>query len=280
MKKKLDNEFIIKFDDPNPDYLIYSVYNNEDINPNYTKSNPIRIADYHLENIFPDLNYADYALAHFHINYLDKYFKYQTLFLRKISDINQIREKVIKEPIRKKFCAAVISNCYSIFRLDFIKKLNNYKKVDMGGHCKNNINKTVSNKIEFLSQYKFSIAMENSKGDGYISEKIIDSFNAGTIPIYFGDYIIDEFINPKTYILVKGVADINKKIEYIKRIDKDDNLYISFLKEKPIIDSKFKNKIEDKEVKTFFKNIFNQDKNKAYRRDNSYYDFNCKKNKT
>ena len=60
LKKKLDNEFIIKFDDPNPDYLIYSVYNNEDINPNYTKSNPIRIADYHLENIFPDLNYADY----------------------------------------------------------------------------------------------------------------------------------------------------------------------------------------------------------------------------
>ena len=26
--------------------------------------------------------------------------------------------------------------------------------------------------------------MENSKGDGYISEKIIDSFNSGTLPIY------------------------------------------------------------------------------------------------
>jgi hypothetical protein len=43
--------------------------------------------------------------------------------------------------------------------------------------------------------------MENSNGDGYISEKIVDSFRAGTIPIYYGDYILDEFINPKTYIL-------------------------------------------------------------------------------
>ena len=43
--------------------------------------------------------------------------------------------------------------------------------------------------------------MENSEGDGYISEKIVDAFLAGTIPIYYGDYMIDEFINPKTYIL-------------------------------------------------------------------------------
>ena len=44
--------------------------------------------------------------------------------------------------------------------------------------------------------------MENSEGDGYISEKIVDSFLAGTIPIYYGDYMVDEYINPKTYILI------------------------------------------------------------------------------
>ena len=147
----------------------------------------------------------------------------------------------------------------------------------MGGKCKNNINYNVEDKIEFLSHYKFSIAMENSDGDGYISEKIVDSLQAGTIPIYFGDYIIDEFINPKTYILVKGESDIDNKIEYIKKIDKDDDLYISILKEKPILDNKLKNKIDDLEIKLFLKNIFNQDKIKAYRRDNSYYEFFCKK---
>ena len=223
----------------------------------------------------PDFNYADYALVHYHINYLDRYFKYSILFRQNLSYINKIREIVSKSRIRKKFCAAVISNCLPRFRLNFIEKLSKYKKVDMGGKCKNNLNSNIEDKIGFLSMYKFSISMENSNGDGYISEKIIDSFRAGTIPIYYGDYIVDEFINPKTYILINGEMDIDKKIEYIKKIDKDDKLYISLLKEKPIIDEKFKNKIDGNEIKLFLKNIFNQDKKKSYRRDNNYYDFNC-----
>ena len=147
----------------------------------------------------------------------------------------------------------------------------------MGGRCRNNINGFVSDKIEFLSNYKFSIAMENSDGDGYLSEKIYDSFRSGTIPIYYGDYVIDEFINPKTYILIKGEKDIDEKIEYIKNIDNDIKLYKSIMKEKPIIDEYFIDKIYNNEMKFFFKNIFKQDKNKAYRRDDNYYDYKCKK---
>ena len=144
----------------------------------------------------------------------------------------------------------------------------------MGGRCRNNIGARIKDKINFLSEYKFSIAMENSEGDGYISEKIADSFRAGTIPIYYGDYLIDEYINPKTYILIRGEKDIDKKIEYIKKIDNDDKLYMEIMKEKPILDDKFVEKIDDKEIKEFFYNIFSQDKNKAYRRDDNFYDFN------
>ena len=85
----------------------------------------------------------------------------------------------------------------------------------MGGKVLNNIGKKVENKIEFLSNYKFSISMENSNGDGYVSEKIVESLIAGTIPIYYGDYMIDEYINPKAYILIKGQKDELSKIEYI-----------------------------------------------------------------
>ena len=181
----------------------------------------------------------------------------------------------MKKPIRKKFCAAVISNCglaYTKFRLNFINKLSKYKKVDMGGNCMNNINRKVKNKIEFLSNYKFSIAMENSDGDGYISEKITHSFLAGTIPIYFGDYLLDEYFNPKSYILIKGEKDIEKKIEYIKQLDQDDNLYYEILKEKAIIDDNLY-KIDDIEIKSYLRHIFRQNKNKAYRRDDYYNNF-------
>ena len=269
LKNKLEDEFILLHDDPNPDYLIYNIFNSDDMNSNYSKC--IRIAIY-TENIMPDINYADYVLGHYHINYLDRYFKQSVFLWNNFRDIDYKRLTVLNNPIRKRFCAAVISNCGAKFRLNFIDKLNKYKKVDIEGKCKYNyISGAIKNKIDFLSNYKFSIAMENSKGDGYISEKIVDSFKAGTIPIYYGDYLIDEFINPKTYILINGENDIEKKIEYIKKIDNNDNLYLSIMKEKVIIDKNFANK----EIKEFLKNIFSQNKSKAFRRDNNFYDYKC-----
>ena len=135
----------------------------------------------------------------------------------------------------------------------------------MWGRFKNNIGGKVKNKTLFLSSYKFSIAMENSEGDGYTSEKIYQSYISGTIPIYYGNYMIDEIFNPKSYILIKGEKDMQKKIEYIKRIDNDDNLYINMLKENIYIDKY--NQI-DKELKSFYYNIFSQEKLKAFRKNN------------
>ena len=77
--------------------------------------------------------------------------------------------------------------------------------------------------------------MENSEGDGYLSEKILDSFQSGTIPIYYGDYMVEEYINPKAYILIRGKKDIKKKIEYIKKIDNNKQLYKKILNEKLLI---------------------------------------------
>ncbi len=269
IKSKLKDSFIIKFDSNNPDYLIFNIFGKEHLNKKY--KNSVKIAIY-TENKIPDFNYADYALGHAHINYLDRYFKYSIFLWKDYQKINKVREKVLSMPIRSKFCAALITNSKSSdkFRLYFINELSKYKKIDMGGNYKNNIGGRIQNKLEFLSSYKFSIAMENSNGDGYISEKIIDSFNSGTIPIYYGDYMIDEFINPKSYILVKGIKDIKEKINYIKKIDNNDELYKKILKEKVIIKDNFQN-IIDKELKLFLKNIFYQNKKKAYRIDNKIY---------
>ena len=76
--------------------------------------------------------------------------------------------------------------------------------------------------------------MENTEGDGYISEKIYDSFISGTIPIYYGDYTVDEYINPKAFILIKDEKNIKDKIEYIKEIDHNNDIYLNILKRKNI----------------------------------------------
>jgi hypothetical protein len=143
----------------------------------------------------------------------------------------------------------------------------------MGGKYKNNVGK-IKNKIKFLSSYKFSISMENTEADGYSSEKIINSFLSGTIPIYYGDYMIDEFINPDTYILIRGEKDIKNKIEYIKEIDNNDELYKKIIRKKVLlIDNNKENKIK-KEFTEFFENIFDQNKKLAKRIDNQYLQIN------
>ena len=264
LEQKFENKFIIEYNKDNPDYLIYNVFGKKHKNPKY--KNAIKIAIF-TENQIPDLSKVDYALGHSHINYLDRYFKHSIILWQNYKAINEIRKEVLKMPIRTKFCAAVVTNCHkSLFRQSFINDLNNYKKVDMGGKCRNNIGGHVKNKIKFLSTYKFSIAMENSSGDGYVSEKIVHSFIAGTIPIYYGDYLIDEYINPKSFILIKGEKDINDKIEYIKAIDKDEEKYKSIMRENVIIDNNFIEKIDD-ELKLFLYNIFQQDKSKSHRID-------------
>ena len=230
LKKKYD----IKLSNKKPDYLLYNVFGCNHLNNEYNDS--IKIAIF-TENQIPDFNTADYAISHSHINYLDRHLNYEYYFLNRfnnfnISYANMIRKKLLNLPMKQKFCAAVISNFKKtdFFRLYFIKELSKYKNIDMGGKYNNNVG-IINNKIDFLSKYKFSIAMENTEADGYSSEKILESFLSGTIPIYYGNYMIDEYINPKSFILIRGEKDMMEKIKYIKKIDNDDELYRNILKE-------------------------------------------------
>ena len=103
--------------------------------------------------------------------------------------------------------------------------------------------------------------MENSEGQGYISEKKFDSFIAGIIPIYYGGYMIYEYINPKSFILIKNEKDMLKKIEYIKQIDNDEKLFIN------------DNLISTSEIEKaeFFSHNFEQKQNQAKRIDNYHF---------
>jgi hypothetical protein len=53
----------------------------------------------------------------------------------------------------------------------------------------------IADKIEGLKDYMFSIAIENCKSDYYFTEKLIDCFVTGTIPIYWGCPSISKFFN-------------------------------------------------------------------------------------
>jgi hypothetical protein len=66
------------------------------------------------------------------------------------------------------------------FRVNYA--INNKNKFDLYGHLENPIQK----KENGLNDYMFSICVENDVHDTYFTEKILDAFATGTIPIYKG----------------------------------------------------------------------------------------------
>jgi hypothetical protein len=55
--------------------------------------------------------------------------------------------------------------------------------------------KPINDKLDALKDYKFSIVIENSEASNYFSEKLLDCFAVGTIPIYWGCPNVSAFFN-------------------------------------------------------------------------------------
>ena len=248
----------------NPDYVIYDIFGSQhlDIEQKY---NCVKIF-WNVENTVPDFQGHDYLIGVHYMFYMDRYYRKptNTTGLSSMGSVYNLNKLMGKDFRNKKFCAWVVSNGGFDVRNHFYEKLNQYKTIDMGGSFKNNIGYKVRNKKEFLSDYKFSLCFENSKTDGYISEKLFNAFEAGTIPIYYGDDTILELLNKKSYIHIKDESEFDEKIELIKKIDQDDNLYEKMIKEKIVLDDERYYR-EEKEYKEFIYHIFDQDKEQAKR---------------
>jgi hypothetical protein len=66
----------------------------------------------------------------------------------------------------------------------------------------------VKNKADALSDYAYSIAIENSQQDTYFTEKLVDCFTTGTVPIYWGTRKIGQYFDPDGVIHFDTVDEI------------------------------------------------------------------------
>lgn len=257
--KILRKEYEVVIDE-NPDYLFFSVYGY-----NHLKyRNCIKIF-YSAENIEPDFNLCDYAIAFQHLTAGDRYLRYP-LYVE--SGFEKIENKHFQaeEVLNRKFCNFVYSNnkWADPIRESFFKQLSKYKKVDSGGRYLNNIGAPVDDKIDFIKDYKFTIAFENSSLSGYTTEKIVEPMTVNSMPIYWGNPDIHLDFNKQSFINVSDYNSLDEAIEEIIRLDKDDNAYIEKLSN-PWHNGEI---YADRQVKllSFLKNIFEQEYSKAQRK--------------
>lgn len=91
---------------------------------------------------------------------------------------------------------------------------------------------TVQDKAIVMNKYKFSICYENAKNiNGYITEKIFDSFKAGCVPVYLGAKNITTYIPKNCFIDKREFKSYNELYDYLKSMTKEEYLtYIENIK--------------------------------------------------
>ena len=96
-----------------------------------------------------------------------------------------------------------------IKRLNFIKSI--HHKIDLFGR---GMGRELPSKLDGLRDYMFSVGIENiSCDDNYFSEKIIDCFLTGTIPIYHGCIHIHEFFDIRGILIFENQKDLDDIID-------------------------------------------------------------------
>lgn len=264
----LREKFQVEFSDA-PEYLFYSCFGYEHLK--YTDC--IKIC-YMGENLAPDFNLCDYAVTHEKMEYGDRHFWFPTgLPEATRPELYNRQDRDPGKENRTRFCSFVYSNGNANpFREQLYQIINGYRPVDGGGKLHHTVDipaiqgaNRFQERIAFEKNYKFSIACENDSHPGYCTEKILISFIAGTIPIYWGDPLVKTLYNEKAFLYVSDYKTPEELIAAIRRIDEDEQAYTAMLRE-PVFVPGWSYAAMEQGLREFLWNIAQQPKEKAYRR--------------
>jgi len=103
-------------------------------------------------------------------------------------------------------------------RLEWVERIGD--QVDLYGRGFNEI----ATKEEGLCDYMFSVVIENGFYESYFTEKIMDCFATGTIPVYLGTPDIGNFFNKEGIVDLTEEFDVSEEIYYSKINAIKDNL--------------------------------------------------------
>jgi hypothetical protein len=213
-----------------PDYLFYSVFGNNHFN----YKNCVKIL-YTGENKRPNFDECDYSLS---FDYMDDErnlrFPLSAITLYETGNKDGFKKDIDFDKIKSEkteFCNFIFSNPNAQLRNMLFQELSKYKRVDAGGRVLNNIGYLVDDKLKFQSKYKFSIAFENSEYPGYTTEKLVHPKLVDSIPIYWGNPVVDKDWNTKSFINAYDFDNVLDLIDFIKEVDNNDDLWYKMLME-------------------------------------------------
>jgi len=229
----LQKHFDVEVNVSDPDVVIHSIFGNMKQSPNYKCKKILFIGENYRAANYP----CDYSISFDPPS--DKNYKLPLwqfyLLLRP-----RLKEKLFNRSNNiesfDKFCSFVVSNPINFFRNAFYDQLNSYKHVYSYGRFRtNDPSLQIASqgkywrdaKYQFFLEHKhkFAITYEHSPYPYYCTEKLMDGFLAGSLPIYWGDSKIEEDWNEKAFINAMKLG--SNTINVVKKLDVDDELFIS-----------------------------------------------------
>ena len=135
---------------------------------------------------------------------------------------------------QSRFCLFAVSNPNGTERNNFFQSLTKYKKIDSCGRYWNNMGYNCpgihsgTEYCQLIVQYKFSLCFENSSSYNYLTEKLLNAYTCGSIPIYWGCPNVSDYINMECMVYLKPDHtddDVRKLIQEITELDNDPQLY-------------------------------------------------------
>lgn len=146
----------------------------------------------------------------------------------------------------ERFLIYAASNCVS-YRDEAFVKLSGLGTVYYGGGCSGgsggggpNIQRDdeaqqggwTTNPTHF-HMYRFTLAMENDVVENYVTEKIVNAFTAGSIPIYYGPSSVWDIFNPKAFVFY-DIHNPQEALDRIAHLEENQTAYHEMLHE-PIL---------------------------------------------
>lgn len=233
------------------------------------------------EPLVPDFNVFDYAIGFDYLSFPDeitqtRYYRYPLCFYnyerikQATSGMSYDTAKTILNQ-KKYFCNFMYGHQSANGERELLFQLiNKYKRVESAGSFLNNMPEGMvipysDKKLEFQKLCKFSIACESISYPGFVTEKLMDPFLSASVPIYYGNSLVDKEFNPRAFINLHDYDSFEAGVERVIQIDQDDSLYLQMLMEPKIITSDYIDNLFIG-LRSFLLSIFSQNPDCAYRR--------------
>lgn len=245
----LDKHFDVEITPNNPDIVFHSIFGRTKMSEQYKRKKILFLG----ENWRPSQFNTDFSISFDKPSDTNFRLPLWQAFLLKWPHLQDRLFNRQQHLEFKHFCAFVVSNPSNMLRNNHYDIMSQYKKVNAYGKVRtNNLQLQQYSKGKYWRQafddffmsnpHKFIMSYENSSYPYYCTEKILNAFLVGSIPVYWGDPKVQEDWNSNAFINALRQSDW---FDLVKIADTNQSFFEDLYNEPVFTDSQKEKLLEN-----------------------------------